>query len=126
MGCGLQRTTRTIAVLLCAGLAVSVGDVAIAQQRPRVYPLVPPVASALNRGPDYPASVREKRIEGDVVVSFDVLENGSVADLEVSSGPEELRTAVVNAVLSWHFQPAHRGLVRFRTRQTKTFHFKLP
>jgi TonB family protein len=114
-----------IVVLFWAGLAISVVEVATAQQISRASPLVPPVASAMNRQPEYPAHVRAKRIEGDVVVSFDVLENGSVVDAEIRSGPDELRKAVLDAVLSWRFQPAHRGAVRIRTRQTKTIRFRI-
>jgi protein TonB len=73
--------------------------------------------------PRYSASARRKGIEGTVVVAFDVLEDGSVANPQVVSGPEELRECVLRAAPSWHFRPAHRGdkVVRYRMQMPVVF-----
>ena len=53
----------------------------------------------------YPLSAREKGEEGTVVVSVTVDRSGEVTDARVvsSTGPEELRRAVLGSVLQWHF-----------------------
>jgi protein TonB len=73
--------------------------------------------------PKYSASARRKGIEGTVVVTFEVLENGTAANPQVVSGPEELRDCVLRAVPTWRFEPAHRGdkKVRFRMRKAVVF-----
>jgi len=51
----------------------------------------------------YPASARTNGIEGTVVVQATLDAAGNVSDARVMSGPEELRRAVLESVLSWHF-----------------------
>jgi protein TonB len=76
-----------------------------------------------NDKPRYSASARRKGIEGTVIVAFDVLEDGSVANVQVVSGPDELRDSVLRAALQWRFQPARRGNkpVRYRKQMPVTF-----
>jgi protein TonB len=90
---------------------------------PRVEPLIAPVEASGNEHPKYPALAKRKEIEGTVVVTFDVLENGAVSNPQIVSGPEELRDAVLKVVLSWHFRPANRGgkPVRFRMKRSIVF-----
>jgi protein TonB len=92
---------------------------------PKPEPLIQPVPSKNNEFPAYSASARRKELEGVVVVSFDVLENGSVANPQIVSGPEELRANVLKAVMTWHFAPARCGRTPVRTRQTKSIRFRL-
>lgn len=53
----------------------------------------------------YPMSARETDQEGAVVVSVTVDRKGEVTDARVvsSTGPDELRRAVLSSVLQWHF-----------------------
>jgi protein TonB len=92
---------------------------------PKAEPLVPPVALRSNRTPAYSDSARRHQIEGVVVVSFDVLENGAVSNVQIVSGPEELRDGVVKAVLGWRFEPARRGVQPVRFHQVKSIRFRL-
>jgi TonB family protein len=55
----------------------------------------------------YPAEARTKGIQGTVVVQVTMDAAGNVSDLRVISGPEQLRRAVMQSVLEWHF--AHEG-----------------
>src|SRR5579872_4589348 len=91
----------------------------------KVEPLVPPVDSGRNEKPRYPAAAKRKGVEGTVVVAFDVLEDGGVANAQVVSGPPELADCVLRAVASWHFTPAHRGAERVRFRVTRKIAFRL-
>jgi periplasmic protein TonB len=92
---------------------------------PKPEPLIAPVPSKSNAAPAYSSSARRKEIEGVVVVAFDVLENGTVANVTIVSGPEELRDNVLKTVATWRFQPAKRGGKPQRTRQTRSIRFRL-
>jgi TonB family protein len=115
----------TVAALLHMSHAM-LADVAAAQSRTTADAVVPAVASIHNRAPDYPPSAREKRIEGVVVVTFTVLEDGSVMDARVTSGPQELREATLHAVMTWHFQPARRAGMPVQSSQLRSVRFVLP
>jgi TonB family protein len=51
----------------------------------------------------YPSEALAKGVEGTVVVQVKLDANGEVADATVLSGPDELRKAVLQSVLTWHF-----------------------
>ena len=51
----------------------------------------------------YPADALAKGVEGTVVVQVKLDANGEVSDATVLSGPDELRKAVLQSVLGWHF-----------------------
>ncbi len=51
----------------------------------------------------YPADALAKGVEGTVVVQVKLDANGEVADAVVLSGPDELRKAARQSVLTWHF-----------------------
>jgi TonB family protein len=53
-----------------------------------------------------------KGIEGTVVAQVTVDVNGNVSDASVLSGPEELRKAVLQSLLSWHFTKDAAGGAR--------------
>jgi protein TonB len=61
-----------------------------------------------NRPPIYPAETENRY--GTVVVVIHVSENGAAtsADVQQSSGFDELDRAAITAVLKWHFHPAIR------------------
>jgi len=88
-------------------------------------PLIAPVDTGHNEKPKYSASAMRRGIEGTVVVAFDVLEDGSVANPQIVSGPPELRECVLRAVPSWRFRPAHRGDQKVRFRMQKPITFRL-
>jgi protein TonB len=92
---------------------------------PKQEPLIAAVETAQNSRPRYPPVVKRKGIEGTVVVAFDVLEDGTVANPKILSGPEELHDCVLRAVASWRFQPAHRGAEKVRSRMKKSIVFRL-
>jgi TonB family protein len=52
----------------------------------------------------YPPEALAKGIEGTVVVQVKLDANGEVSDATVLSGPDELRKAVLQSVLTWHFE----------------------
>lgn len=92
---------------------------------PKVEPLVAPVDKGRNEKPQYSAAAKRKGIEGTVVVAFDVLEDGTVANPQIVSGPPELHECVLRAVPSWRFSPAHRGSERVRFRMRRSIVFRL-
>ena len=54
-------------------------------------------------GVPYPPEALARGIEGSVVVQVKLDANGEVSDAAVLSGPDELRKAVLQSVLTWHF-----------------------
>lgn len=51
----------------------------------------------------YPAEALTKHISGTVVAALTLNDKGEVTDASVISGPQELRRAVIQSVLNWHF-----------------------
>jgi TonB family protein len=61
-------------------------------------------AQLIHRSPvPYPADALAKGVEGSVVVQVRLDANGEVVDAAVLSGPDELRRAAQQSVLTWHF-----------------------
>jgi TonB family protein len=58
----------------------------------------------LRKAPVYPSVAKQKGIEGTVIVEATIAENGTVSDARVLSGPQELRSAALEAVLQWQFK----------------------
>jgi TonB family protein len=53
----------------------------------------------------YPRAARQKKVEGEVMVSAVVGANGRVQEVTVISGPPELHDAAVDAMKKWRFKP---------------------
>ena len=63
-------------------------------------------ATLLNRvDPQYPPSARQAGIYGPVVIHAIIDREGILQDIEVLSGPQQLRAAAVEAVRQWRYQP---------------------
>jgi len=92
---------------------------------PPLVTVSPPVALKTNAPPHYSTRARIARVEGTVVVSFEVLENGEVAQARVISGPAELHESVLNTIASWRFLPARRGTTPVRFKKTQSIVFRL-
>ena len=64
------------------------------------------IAKAKERiAPSYPPQARTQRVTGNVTVFLTVNEQGEVAEVQRTSGPELLRSAAVEAVRRWKFRP---------------------
>ena len=70
----------------------------------------------------YPEAARKQRIEGEVVASITLDEQGQVTDARIVSGPEQFRKAVLSSLLTWHYNPSKLG----RREATVTVRFRLP
>jgi len=55
--------------------------------------------------PEYPQSARQKKVEGEVVVSAIIGINGRPQEVTVLSGPPELHNAAINTMKKWRFKP---------------------
>jgi len=61
-------------------------------------------STVLHRTPvHYPAAALERGVEGTVSVQVMLDASGNVSDARVLGGPDELRSAVLQSVLDWHF-----------------------
>jgi periplasmic protein TonB len=90
-------------------------------------PVTKPVDSGSNRYDrlKYPPAAQRKGIEGAVVVSFDVLENGTVGNARIVSGPDEFHDIVLKAAATWRFTPARQDGKAVRFKMTKRVVFRL-
>lgn len=55
--------------------------------------------------PTYPADARKAHVSGTVVLSAIISKDGTITDLQVISGPEELRRSAIDAVRTWRYKP---------------------
>jgi TonB family protein len=55
--------------------------------------------------PVYPAEAKENHIEGAVVMKAIISKEGTVKELQILSGPKELRAASLDAVREWKYRP---------------------
>lgn len=56
--------------------------------------------------PVYPAVARQMHVEGSVQIQAVVAQNGMIKNPVVVSGPTLLRTAALEAVRKWHYEPS--------------------
>lgn len=90
-----------------------------------VEKLIPSKDLPGNQFPPYPRAAQKRGIFGTVVVAFDVLPDGKVANPKIVEGPQELHETVLKTALSWRFQPAMQGGKPVLHRRTKTIKFNL-
>jgi TonB family protein len=90
-----------------------------------VEKLIPSKDLPGNQFPPYPRNAQKRGIFGTVVVAFDVLPDGKVANPKIVEGPEELHDTVLKTAMSWRFQPATQGGKPVLHRRTKTIKFNL-
>ena len=70
-------------------------------------------AQVMHRAPVfYPGAAIDKKVEGVVMAQVKLDDNGNVTDASILSGPEELRKAVLQSLLSWHFVKDVAGTTR--------------
>jgi protein TonB len=56
--------------------------------------------------PAYPPLAKQSNVEGDVLVSAEIDENGKVTGAKALSGPMFLRQAAVDTIRQWKYEPA--------------------
>jgi TonB family protein len=73
--------------------------------------------------PVYPLTAQQANVQGSVVLQARIREDGTVASLEVISGPIMLTAAALEAVKQWHFKPHYEAgkAVPAETRITVNF-----
>ncbi len=75
--------------------------------------------------PKYPASARQKGLQGEVLLKLSVDERG-VPAVEVVSGDPALASAAVDAASSWRYKPYKKDGKKARFVNKVTFTFTLP
>ena len=53
----------------------------------------------------YPSVARRERVQGMVILAATINKTGDIEDLEIVSGPEDLRKACLDAVKTWKYKP---------------------
>lgn len=98
---------------------------------PRLAPV--PISQGVSNGylthrvaPIYPEQARLTRIEGDVVLSALIAEDGTVRDLKVVKGQPTLARAAMQAVRQWHYKPYELDRKPVKMNTTITVSFRLP
>jgi TonB family protein len=76
--------------------------------------------------PVYPAQARLLRLEGTVIVSATVMEDGTVRDVKVVQGAPVLAQSAVNAVKYWRYKPYELDGKPVKNDVVITVDFKFP
>ena len=77
--------------------------------------------------PYYPKASREMGIQGDVVLEVEILEDGTIGEIEVfesvQAGPGGLDEAAIETVKQWKYQPGTKegNPVTMKIKQTISF-----
>lgn len=92
-----------------------------------------PVSQGISNGylihrvaPDYPPQARMSRLEGSVVMSALIAEDGTVQDLKLVSGQPTLARAALDAVRQWRYKPYELNRKPVKMNTIITVKFKLP
>jgi TonB family protein len=88
--------------------AVSDGGSGSASKAPRQLSVPASVMSGnlLTKAvPVYPPEAKKAKIQGAVVLSVVIGEDGNVKDIQVLSGPNELQQSSIDAVRQWRYKP---------------------
>ena len=84
------------------------------------------LAAAVSKAPpEYPATAKQLRLEGAVVVEASISETGVVESVNPVSGNPVLTRAAVEAVKRWRFKPFTEDGTPVKAAATLTFAFKL-
>jgi protein TonB len=75
--------------------------------------------------PEYPAVAKAAGVQGQVVLHAIIAEDGTIESLEAISGPEMLKSAAVEAVKQWVYQPYLLNGKPQRVDTKITVHFQL-
>ena len=77
--------------------------------------------------PRYPSSAKRKGIEIEIMVEFNIDENGLVKDIEFESKSKVsyFRNAIRNAMEKWRFLPAEKNGIAVESKMSKIFSFSL-
>jgi TonB family protein len=88
--------------------AASAGDNGSASKAPRQITVSHEVMSRnlLTKAvPVYPPAAKKAKIQGTVVLSVVIGDDGNVKNIQVVSGPDELQQSSINAVRQWTYKP---------------------
>ena len=75
--------------------------------------------------PVYPEEALSAGLEGTVILQLEIDETGSVVDVIVLEGPQELSVAAVEAARKWKFKPGRADGKPISTSIVMPIHFKL-
>jgi TonB family protein len=120
----IQGVCRVAVVAACAALGlatcgtalalgmhvngVSTGDSSSASKAPKQITVSSKVMSGnlLTKAvPVYPPAAKKAKIQGTVVLSVVIGDDGNVKNIQVVSGPNELQQASIDAVRQWTYKP---------------------
>lgn len=92
---------------------------------PQVPKQMTPARLIYSAPAQYPSIARQLRTEGAVVLDLEVDPTGSVSTAKAVSGPAVLRTAALDAVKRWKYEPATLGGKPVSSTQTVKVDFRL-
>ncbi len=93
----------------------------------------PPISIGISGGqllsktlPAYPNQARQQRLEGTVILTALVMEDGSLTDIKVIKGSPLLARSAVDAVKTWRYQPFQLDGKPIQGETKITIDFKFP
>jgi TonB family protein len=87
------------------GSVLAIPQSASNDERPTAAPGVMQKKKTGGQDIKYPPIARQQRVQGTVMLDAIISKSGDIANLEVISGPKDLRGACIDAVKSWKYQP---------------------
>jgi TonB family protein len=75
--------------------------------------------------PIYPAEAKANHVEGPIVLHAVISKTGEVRDLDVVSGPDDLRTSAIDAIQQWTYRPYLLNGEPTEVETTITVNYKL-
>jgi TonB family protein len=78
-----------------------------------------------NKFPPYPKGALRRGVTGSVMLAFDVMPDGTVANTTIVEGPAEFNDTVLKTARTWRFQPATLGGRPVVQRRRQTIEFNL-
>jgi TonB family protein len=84
-------------------------------------PQIPPLKLLKIVDPVYPQEAKQRRMQGNVVLSVVVEKGGKVTNIETVSGPKELIAPALDAVKQWEYEPPAKAPIL----ATVTMYFSL-
>ncbi|WP_419804662.1 M56 family metallopeptidase [Terriglobus sp.] len=106
----LVAGSAVVATAICStavALHLNVATAAAVHANPQLK-IAPGVAAGQivsKVAPKYPEEAKKAKVQGSVVLNAIISKDGTVQNLQVASGPEELRAASLEAVKQWVYKP---------------------
>ena len=125
LSASVNASSQTNPAALSAVVAQAPTNAAVLVPEVPKQRLISPAKLMFSVPAQYPAVARQLRTEGEVVLNLEIDVSGKVSDAKVISGAPMLRTAALDAVRRWKYEPATLANKPVPSTQTVKVDFRL-